>query len=458
MLDAKGLRMNSLHLKKGYNLSVAGAPSRVVEILPNPSRVALLPEHLAFIKPRLKVKIGDSISVGTPLIEDKRNTDIQFMSPGGGKVSEINFGPRRVIQSIVIKLHEKEAVREFERFTTPDIEKMDRSELIQALIKGGLWQLIRELPFRDYVDIDTVPPAIYVCMSNLEPFCPSPDVYLADMESMFKFGLAVCRRLSQNRVHVCVSQNDTATLKRFKPHITLNYSGNYPIHDPGVLVYHTKSSADANRAWYIYGQDLLLMAHLLNTGRYPTERTVVVAGSASVEPRYFRTRIGAPLAQLTGGGPSGNNVRFIEGGLLTGYTGSADSYLGFFESALNLIPLGDHKGELLGLFRPGYRKPSYSRIFLSSLNRSALEMDCNIHGGDRACIACGYCAQVCPVDILPQFAYKAVLAGEVEEALAHGLLDCVDCGLCTYVCPSKLELMESFKRAKMDFCTEQAKK
>jgi Na+-transporting NADH:ubiquinone oxidoreductase subunit A len=44
------------------------------------------------------------------------------------------------------------------------------------------------------------------------------------------------------------------------------------------------------------------------------------------------------------------------------------------------------------------------------------------------------------VDILPQFTLKCLLADELEEALAHGLLDCVQCGLCSYVCPSKIEL------------------
>ena len=447
--------MKSLHLKKGYTLNVAGAPSHVVEILPNPTRVALLPEHLPFIKPRLKVKIGDRVAVGSPLIEDKRNPDIQFMSPGGGQISAINFGPRRIVQSIVIELNEPEAVRDFERFSLVDIEKMDRTELIRALAKGGLWPLIRELPFRDYADMEKVPPIIYVCLSNLEPFGPSPDVYLVDFESLFEFGLAICRRLSQNRMQVCVSQNDTATLKRFGPHISLRYSGHYPAHDPGVLVYHTKSSADSNRAWYIYGQDLLLMAYLLSTGRYPTERTVVVAGSSFSDPRYFRTRIGAPLAQLANNAPSQTDARYIEGGLLTGYAGSADSYLGFFESALNLIPIGDHKGELLGLFRPGYRKPTFSRAFLSATTKADLNMDCNFHGGERACIACGYCARVCPVDILPQFAYKALLIGEVEEGLAHGLLDCVECGLCSYVCPSKIELFETLKQGKVDYYKEQ---
>jgi Na+-transporting NADH:ubiquinone oxidoreductase subunit A len=50
---------------------------------------------------------------------------------------------------------------------------------------------------------------------------------------------------------------------------------------------------------------------------------------------------------------------------------------------------------------------------------------------------------------------KAILVDEVEEYLAHGLLDCVECGLCTYVCPSKIELAETFQATKRSYHREQ---
>jgi Na+-transporting NADH:ubiquinone oxidoreductase subunit A len=83
-------------------------------------------------------------------------------------------------------------------------------------------------------------------------------------------------------------------------------------------------------------------------------------------------------------------------------------------------------------------------------------MTTNVNGGRRACIACGYCADVCPVDIWPQMTLKSILAEEVEEYLAQGLLDCVECGLCTYVCPSKIELAATLQAAKHAYRKEQA--
>ena len=52
---------------------------------------------------------------------------------------------------------------------------------------------------------------------------------------------------------------------------------------------------------------------------------------------------------------------------------------------------------------------------MSAFNPALMPMDCNRHGEERACINCGYCAQVCPVDILPQFTYKTILADALDK-------------------------------------------
>jgi Na+-transporting NADH:ubiquinone oxidoreductase subunit A len=85
------------------------------------------------------------------------------------------------------------------------------------------------------------------------------------------------------------------------------------------------------------------------------------------------------------------------------------------------------------------------------LTKPTLPVDADRHGELRACVNCGYCAAICPVDILPQYTYKCIYAEEMEDALAHGLLDCVECGLCSYVCPSKIELTETFKDTKQKY-------
>jgi Na+-transporting NADH:ubiquinone oxidoreductase subunit A len=445
--------MRNIRIKKGFNLKIAGAPAATTQETEQPTHLALLPEHIPFVKPRLKISKGDPVALGTPLFEDKRNPQMLFLSPGGGRISDIRYGPRRVIQEIIIELDETEKAVEFEQYSQEQIDKMSREQLIQALISGGLWPLIKELPFRDYARPDVVPPAMYVCLDSLEPFHPLPQVYLNGNETLFRFGLNVLNKLAEVPVYVCRHAQSTDVASTFEDTINLTYTGNYPAHDPGVLLYRLKSSPAENRAWFIDGQDVVSIARLLRNGVYPTERVVSLGGSASSQPLHVMTRMGAPLSVIAAG--QTGSSRYIQGGILTGYKAAPQSYLGYLETALNLLPEGDHKGELLGLFSPGYRKPTFSRAFLSAVNRDSLEINCNMHGGERACIACGYCTLVCPVDILPQFTYKAILAGEVEESLGHGLLDCAECALCSYVCPSKIELFETLKKAKAEFYNEQ---
>ena len=85
--------MISIHNKKGFDLNITGRPLPEMSKREAPDRVALLPAKIPIVKPRLKVKEGDQVKVGSVVFEDKRNPAIQFMSPGGGKVTEIAFGP-----------------------------------------------------------------------------------------------------------------------------------------------------------------------------------------------------------------------------------------------------------------------------------------------------------------------------------------------------------------------------
>ena len=445
--------MISVRIKNGYNLNIAGQPSPETAAAAAPARVAVLPERIPFVKPKLRVKVGDSVKVGSVLFVDKRNPDIKFLSPGGGKIDKINLGPRRVIREIVVALDGDETYETFGAVSETDLDCMDRDPLVRRLVDGGLWPLIRALPFRDTAGPKDIPPAIIVNIGNSQPFHPQPDIYLKDNIDLFKFGLKAVRRLADGNVHVSISGSHPLLLKELDGLITHRISGKHPANDPGVLLYHIKKSATENRSWFIDGQDLLLIAALLKTGRYPTERTVVVGGSRAAEKTHWQTRLGVPLVHLTQGGIQKDDTRLIAGGVLTGYSTEPETYLGFYETALMLVPKGGGR-EFLAFVRPGVNKPSYSGTFLSALRSADLEMNCNLHGGLRACIGCGHCMEVCPVKILPQLTYKSILAGEVEESLEHGLLDCVECGLCSYVCPSKIELFDTLKTAKAAYYEE----
>jgi len=447
--------MKSIQLKKGLSLRMAGKPDRHVRHAERPRQVGVTPERIAFVKPRLLVEEGASVAIGTPLFEDKRDVRIRFLSPGGGRVSRIEFGPRRVIRKIVIDL---DADERFETVAGPALDQlksMPRKDLVDGLLSGGMWPLLRSLPFMDIVDPDGIPPAIMVRLGDDESFAPDPTVYLKGREDFFRIGLDVLARLCDRVVVNLVA--DQAIAASLPDGIEIRqFTGCYPAGNPAVQVYRTKTGPELNRSWTVDGQDVILLGEFIRSGRYPIGRLMTVGGSLAANPGHVQTRAGVPLGLLCGQNAEDlAGARYIVGGVFTGYTSSTDSYMGFYQNALNLVDDEDRE-EPFGFIRPGFGKPSYSTAFLSALHNKPFPMDCGQHGEVRACVNCGTCAKICPVDILPQFTMKCLVADEVEEALAHGLLDCAECGLCTYACPSKIELREVFRAAKAQYYKETA--
>ena len=61
---------------------------------------------------------------------------------------------------------------------------------------------------------------------------------------------------------------------------------------------------------------------------------------------------------------------------------------------------------------------------------------------ETACIRCGRCVEVCPMNLVPKKLHDAVRRKDYErfEEL-HGM-ECYACGSCTYVCPAKKPLTQ----------------
>ena len=75
---------------------------------------------------------------------------------------------------------------------------------------------------------------------------------------------------------------------------------------------------------------------------------------------------------------------------------------------------------------------------------------------EQPCIRCGMCAEVCPMDLLPQQLFWYAKANEFDKAEHQNLFDCIECGACTYVCPSAIPLVQYYRYAKGEIRTQQA--
>lgn len=415
---------------------LGGMPDTSLIRLHRPRTVAVSALDIPYIRPKLLVKEGDPVKIGTPLFTDKRDFSIQYVSPGCGSVSKIVFGERRRLKEIIISL---DTIEDHIRFNTFDPGKADsenKSDIIKTLKQGGLWQCFREFPSKDTADETMDPPLIVLSLNGNDPFSPHPGIVLKNQTDLFLKGLKLLKLFSPDIV-VAVKKSSLGRLESIQERITHVVSDVYPEWDPGVVLYKIKTNSDQNRSWTISLEHLLVIAEFLQTGKYPTNRVVTVTRGTDKKPHIF-TRQGAPVADIIG---TITPDTLITTGRFNGRMVDPDSHLGFFESTLNIIS-DQPEEEMFGFVRPGLFKPTASKTFLSSLIKRPVQLDCNLHGEERACINCGYCTRICPVDLSPNFVMKALLSDEIEDALRFGLLDCTRCGLCSYACPSKIELTQ----------------
>ena len=84
------------------------------------------------MKPSVKVNVGDKVSKGQPLLEDKRHSGVFYNSPASGTVKAINRGERRSFQNIVIEKSGDESFS-FSHYKGSDLDQYTSEELTELL-------------------------------------------------------------------------------------------------------------------------------------------------------------------------------------------------------------------------------------------------------------------------------------------------------------------------------------
>ena len=59
--------MADLNIKKGHNIRITGVPSDEVQIGLKPKTVAIQPTDFRTLRPKILVKEGDTVKIGSPL-------------------------------------------------------------------------------------------------------------------------------------------------------------------------------------------------------------------------------------------------------------------------------------------------------------------------------------------------------------------------------------------------------
>lgn len=437
--------MADFSLKKGYDIKIAGRAERVLEELPVPDFVALQPIEFRGIKPKLSVKEGDAVKVGTPLFTDKTRPDLNFVSPVSGTVEAIKRGERRVLLEVVVKNDKSYTAEALDSHSEEEAGKLNREQVIAQLLKGGLWPMVRQRPFSKIADAADTPRDIFISGMDTGPLAADPGFLLRNDTENFQLGVDLLGKLTDGAVHLSIDQKESEYQDVFRNvnNVELHrFKGPHPAGNVGVHIHHIAPLKRGDIVWYVNPVHVAVIGKFFKTGVFPAERIIAIAGSSLKERKYLKTMLGAPVTSLVDeNNLQDTDVRFISGNVLTGRKILSRGYMGFYDSLLSVIPEGSKQKKLVEYALPGFDKESFSNTFASSLlGKKEFVLDTRLKGGERAFVQSGSYEKVVPMDIYPVYLMKSILAEDIEEMEGLGILECdeEDLALCSYICPSKI--------------------
>lgn len=438
-----------IKIKKGLNVPVDGAPKSEIKKTIIPEIVAIKPTNFRGVIPKLTVKEGDHVKAGGSIFIDKARPEIVFSSPVSGTILKIVRGEKRKLLEVLISI-DKEI--EYENFDLPKFENLTPELIKDTLLKSGLWVNIKQRPFNVIPNINDTPKSIFISGFNSAPLAPDMDFVLKNRLDDLQMGIDVLKKLVHKPIHIGlhISNSSSTPIHKLK-NVEFNvFDGPHPAGNVGIQIHKISPINKGDIVWTLDLVKVAKIGKLFSKGIYDSNIIVAVSGPRAIEPSYIKTVEGfnfKDIAEFVSPNSEkfqdNSGVRYISGNILTGNTVGAEGYLGFFDNQVTLITEGDYN-EAFGWAKPfRTKKFSFSHAYFSWLTpRKKYKMDSNLNGGERAFVLTDIYSKVLPMDILPVYLLKAILAEDIDKMEQLGIYEVVeeDFALCEYVCPSKIEI------------------
>ena len=431
---------NLIKLRKGLDINLKGKAAAEVVAVKEPGFYALCPDDFTGVTPKVVVKEQEYVMAGGPLFIDKNHPEVQFVSPVSGVVTSVERGARRKVLSITVEAAQEQ---DYEEFGKEDVSKMDAVSVKAALLKSGMFAFIKQRPYDIVADPTVAPRAIFVSAFDTNPLAPDFELALKGEEANFQTGLDALAKIAKTYLSISVNQKAVALTQAKNVTLTV-FDGPHPAGNVGVQINNIAPINKGETVWTIDPQAVIFIGRLFNTGHVDLTRLVAVTGSEVKKPSYCKLKVGALLTNVFAGNVSTDkNLRYISGNVLTGKQSTANGFLGAFHSQVTVIPEGDDVHEMLGWIMPRFDQFSTSHSYFSWLmGKKEYTLDARVKGGERHMIMSNEYDRVLPMDIMPEYLIKAIIAGDIDRMEALGIYEVApeDFALCEFVCSSKMEL------------------
>jgi len=431
------------NLVKGHDIRIAGVPKNSVVEGKAPEFVALKPSEFRGVKPKLMVQEGGHVKIGTPLFHDKTNSQITWPSPGSGEITEIKYGPRRVIEKIVIKLSDEESSESFSFYNPQELNNLSREKILSALLKGSIFPFIRQRPFNKVPNPDIIPRDIFISGWNSSPLAVNLDLALRRRLPQFQAGVDILNKLTDGKVHLSYNENTVSdTLLNVRGARAHTFNGPHPAGNVGIQIHHISPINLNDLVWTVNAQDVVRIGNFFLTGKLDTTLFVTVGGPSVLNPVHIKSRLGSKIEYLLKDNLSEDENRVISGDVLTGTKSSLEDFIEFYHSTISVVP-HETSREFLGMLRPGSSSSRYSltNAFIGSRQKD-YSFNTLKNGSERYILPIDTWENVLPMDIIPNALYRAIYVKDIEEMEQLGIIECdeEDFALCSFACPSKIDV------------------
>ena len=443
----------TIKLKKGFDINLAGKAENKISDAKNPETFAIKPTDFPNItRPKLLVEEGDKVKAGTPILYDKMSDTVMHCSPVSGEIVEIKRGEKRKLLEIKILADAEISYEEHKSYSISDLNNLDKEEAKTQMLKGGVWPHIIQRPYGIIANPEDKPKAIFISAFDTNPLAPDYNVSLKGDDEAFKAGLAVLKRLTEGKVHLNISADqETPDMFAKAEGVEINkFSGKHPAGNVGVQIHHLDPMNKGEVAWTVKPYGVAQIGKLFLTGKYDASKIIALTGSEVKNPQYYKTIAGCSIKNMIQDNIASDHVRYISGNVLTGERIDEDGYVGFYDAQVTVVPEGDFE-ELLGWIKPTTEKLSFHRAIglLSFMNKNKeYVLNTNTNGEERAFVMTGEFEKVLPMDVLPTYLFKAIMAEDFDEMEALGIFEVIeeDIALCEFIDVSKHDLQSLLRK------------
>ncbi len=382
------------------------------------------------------VKKGDRVLLGQKIGEAKGFVSAPIHSTVSGTVKNVTpmLHPNGTkVMSVIVEndgLYEEDpSINQ-----SKDYKKMSREEIINKIREAGVvgmggagFPTFIKLSPPIIENIDT----ILINGAECEPYLTSDYRVMVEESGKVAEGLRIILHLfPKAKGYIAIEDNKPEAIAKMREATKndeniqiLVLKTKYPQGSEKQLIYAcTKREVPSGKlpadvGCIVQNIDTVVAIHrAIVRGRPLMRRIVTVSGGAIKEPKNFKVRIGTTYRELV------------------------EAAGGFIEKPAKIISGGPMMG--IALFSLDVPIIKTSSAILCLTEKEA------VLPPEKACIRCGKCVDICPMNLLPLSLNVHALHHEWDDFEKEHGMDCMECGSCSYICPAKRHLLQSIRRGK----------